>query len=78
MCCEHNVLQESISSYLYNSMLSVFNHFELEIMDDFGGNHPPPPVIALTTAAPKENMPSEKMSNYRIDFLRFWAVGEGE
>lgn len=61
-----------------NSLNEFFNHFEIEIIDDFGGSNPPPPVIALTSAAPKGDMPSEKMSNYKIDYLRFWAIGEAE
>ncbi|XP_045196072.2 uncharacterized protein LOC123551303 [Mercenaria mercenaria] len=55
-----------------------FNHFEMEILDEFGGSHPPPPVIALSSAATKDNSHLEEMSNFRIDYLRFWAVGEAE
>lgn len=58
--------------------IADFNHFEIEVIDDFGGTNPPPPVIALTSASPKDNLPTENMSNYKIDYLRFWAVGEGK
>ena len=62
--CFHNVMYTSFPDY---------NHFEVEFIDAFDDNTPPP-AIALCTASP---MDPPSPSNFRQDFLRFWATGEG-
>lgn len=34
-------------------------------------------MIALTAAQVKDIVDSRRLSNFRLDFLRFWATGEG-
>ena len=42
-------------------------------MDDFGDDQPPPAIV-LSTATPLDPAP---ISNFKLDFLRFWAINEG-
>ena len=55
----------------------VFNHFEIELIDSFGekADGRPPPVVALTAACSQEYWGEE--SHFKLDYLRFWATGEG-
>ena len=50
-----------------------YNHFEVEFLDEVDETTPPP-AIALCTASPMDPPPK---SNFKQDFLRFWATGEG-
>ncbi|KAL4232460.1 hypothetical protein ACF0H5_007153 [Mactra antiquata] len=52
-----------------------FNHFEVQIVDDFN-TEKPPPMIALSAASTSANKERNDRSNYNLDYLRFWAVGE--
>ena len=54
-------------------VFSEYNHFEVELIDEFSENVPPP-AIALCTASPFDPAPK---SNFKQDFIRFWAMGEG-
>lgn len=58
-------------------LFPVYNHFEIKIIDEFGSGRRPPPMIALTAAQVKDIVDSRRLSNFRLDFLRFWATGEG-
>ncbi|XP_071113924.1 uncharacterized protein [Haliotis cracherodii] len=49
-----------------------YNHFEIKIIDKFDDDSPPP-ALALSTASPFDPPPQ---SNFKQDFLRFWATGE--
>ncbi|XP_041355029.1 uncharacterized protein LOC121372654 [Gigantopelta aegis] len=51
-----------------------YNHFEIKIIDEFNDSFPPP-ALALSTASPLDPAP---VSNFRQDFLRFWATGEAK
>ena len=53
---------------------SGYNHFEIKIIDEFNDSFPPP-ALALSTASPLDPAP---VSNFRQDFLRFWATGAGK
>ena len=57
--------------------MTDFCHFEIELIDEFGAKAGgiPPPVIALTAACSEENL--NETSNFKLDYLRFWATGEG-
>jgi hypothetical protein len=55
-------------------LLSAYNHFEVQLIDDFDETTPPP-AIALCTASPFDPTPK---SNFKQDFIRFWATGEGQ
>jgi hypothetical protein len=52
---------------------TAYNHFEVELIEDFDDNKLPP-AIALCTASPFDPTPK---SNFKQDFIRFWATGEG-
>ena len=52
----------------------AYNHFEVELIDDFCETLPPPAIV-LCTASPFDPTPK---SNFKQDFIRFWATGEGE
>ena len=54
-------------------VLPAYNHFEVELIDDFD-DLTPPPAIALCTASPFDPCPK---TNFKQDFIRFWATGEG-
>jgi hypothetical protein len=53
---------------------TAYNHFEIKIIDDFD-EMIPPPAIALGTASP---IYKDGMSNFRQDFIRFWAIDDGK
>ena len=57
----------------YEESFAGFNHFEVELIDSFDESRPPP-AIALCTASPYDPAPK---TNFRQDFIRFWATGEG-
>ncbi|XP_013380369.1 uncharacterized protein LOC106151578 [Lingula anatina] len=74
---EENVIEVTTDT---NDILSLqapyglsrtYNHFEVQIIEDFS-DEVPPPMIALTTASPLLPPPE---SNFRQDFIRFWATG---
>lgn len=60
-----------------NSLNEFFNHFEVQIIDQFGGSRPPPPVVAITAACVRDHT-HQKRSNFSMETLRFWGVGEVE
>jgi hypothetical protein len=45
----------------------------VEFLDEVDDNLPPP-AIALCTASPLDPPPK---SNFKQDYLKFWATGEG-
>ncbi|XP_070191470.1 uncharacterized protein [Littorina saxatilis] len=54
------------------SLNRAYNHFEIRLVDEFCEDQPPPAVV-LSTATPLDPPP---VSNFKLDFLRFWAVNE--
>ena len=55
-------------------IITDFNHFEVELIDRFD-DQVPPPAISMCSACPQDPPPQ---SNFRQDFIRFWARGEGK
>lgn len=59
-------------------MITEFNYFEIQILDKFGSQAEgvPPPGIALSSPC-FQDIGVTMSSNFRQDFIRFLAKGEG-
>ncbi|KAH3739061.1 uncharacterized protein LOC127851769 [Dreissena polymorpha] len=70
-------LRNSVCVQCPTPLNEYFSHFEVKIIDEYGfDNHPPPPMIALSSASSMDVTSPTDRSHFRLDHLRFWAVGE--